>query len=170
MIETKLIGFEALQKRLQKLPGNIAEKHLRSAVLAGAAVVRKDAQARAPKESGRLAKSIKAKFIKGNDRNEKRYGVCVMAPHAHLIELGTRPHFIKPKKKRALAFGGRGWVTGSSRAGSMVFEGYGTVVKEVFHPGNRANPFLRAALESNTSAIESAIHRRLSARLDREGV
>jgi hypothetical protein len=46
---------------------------------------------------------------------------------------GTRPHVIRPRRRKALRFL-------SSRAGGIVF------ARRVFHPGTRANPFLRDAL------------------------
>jgi len=59
------------------------------------------AREKVPVKSGGLKKSIFSSF--------KKIG-CIgyfgaKAPHAHLIELGTDAHTVKPKKKKALLFG-----------------------------------------------------------------
>lgn len=58
--------------------------------------------------------------------------VTVTHPAVFYVMDGTRPHLIRPRRKKALRFEARG---------SVVF------AKLVRHPGTRANPFLRRALE-----------------------
>src|SRR4051812_24465548 len=48
-------GFEKLQKALKELPLNVGRNVLRGAVSAGAAVIRKEAQVRAPVYHGDVA-------------------------------------------------------------------------------------------------------------------
>ncbi len=64
--------------------------------------------------------------------------------YARHVEFGTSgPYEITPKRKSALAFPLRG------RAGLVI-------VKRVMHPGNRARPFMRTALdESRTEIVET---------------
>ncbi|NBS82632.1 MAG: hypothetical protein EBS62_12815, partial [Betaproteobacteria bacterium] len=54
----KLDGLRELSKQLQLLPERVARNALRSAVYAGARVVRKAVQARAPVATGKLKASV----------------------------------------------------------------------------------------------------------------
>ncbi len=53
--------------------------------------------------------------------------------YALFVEKGTKPHIIKPKKKKALR-----WVGGSG----FIF------AKEVHHPGYKGDPFLRRSADN----------------------
>lgn len=86
--------------------------------------VRNAAQTLVPVRTGNLKGSI------------VRYGVGVkterihaMAHYAAYVELGTRPHEIRPNNKSALMWTGRAHPT-----------------SRVHHPGATANPYLRPAL------------------------
>ena len=54
----KLEGLRELSKQLQLLPERVARNALRSAVYAGASVVRKAVKARAPVATGKLKASV----------------------------------------------------------------------------------------------------------------
>lgn len=54
------------------------------------------------------------------------------APYGKYVHEGTRPHEIRPRRKKALR-----WATG----GGFVF------AKSVMHPGTKADPFLQNALD-----------------------
>lgn len=60
------------------------------------------------------------------------------APYGKYVHEGTRPHEIRPRKKRALR-----WATG----GGFVF------AKNVMHPGTKADPFLKNALEGERDDV-----------------
>jgi HK97 gp10 family phage protein len=64
LIEMKLDGLRELSKQLQLLPERVARNALRSAVYAGARVVRKAVQARAPVATGKLKASVYQKQIR----------------------------------------------------------------------------------------------------------
>lgn len=66
------------------------------------------------------------------------------AEYAIYVHEGTRPHVIRPRNKSVLMFNGRE---------GKVF------AREVHHPGTRARPFLRNALESEAPALGFQITR-----------
>lgn len=84
----------------------------------------------APKDTGRMANSLKMTmrvrrtFVAGRITASPKYTTYV--------ELGTRAHVIRPKRKKALRF--------VSRRGQVV------IVKKVNHPGTRPRPFMFRSL------------------------
>lgn len=77
-----------------------------------------------PRDTSRLGQSIDVIYS-----NNKL--IISAADYLLHIEYGTRPHVIRPKNKKALAF----------KSG-----GKEIVVKVVHHPGTRANPFIRETI------------------------
>jgi hypothetical protein len=61
------------------------------------------------------------------------------APQAAMLEEGTRPHIIRPRRAKALRF--------LNRAGDVIF------AKMVRHPGTRARPWLGPAITDNADAF-----------------
>lgn len=62
MADTRnLTGFKELAENLKKLGPKLAKNGLRSATSAGAAIIRNDARARAPVDTGELKKDIQIK-------------------------------------------------------------------------------------------------------------
>ena len=89
----------------------------------------------APYKQGRLKRSIRV-----DTRIMKKYSVITgyfdegIAPHGVYVLSGTKPHIIKPKNKKALAW--KGMTTKYP-------------VKTVHHPGTKPNDFLgRGLLET----------------------
>jgi hypothetical protein len=113
----------------------------------------------APRRTGNLARSIAPAEITGTSAQ-----IRVSAGYAAFVEFGTRPHVIRPKTKKVLAWsataGGRrltGSLTKAARAGSMGLGGKGGIkmvgpvgpssgpvifAREVHHPGTAPNPFM----------------------------
>ena len=88
----------------------------------------------APSSFGRLRQSIQPKVKEGEGE------VSVNVDYAGAVEFGSRPHDIRPKRKKALAF--------KPGAGFRFWNEKGRiVVKRVRHPGTEAQPFLTPALE-----------------------
>lgn len=83
-----------------------------------AAEIEADIRRNAPVDSGELVRSIRRRGTV----------ITIDAPHWHFVEYGTRPHIIRPRVKRAL------WWPGADHP-----------VKRVYHPGTRAQPFIRPA-------------------------
>lgn len=86
--------------------------------------VKADAQQEAAYDTGELHDSIEKNFIEGAHEGS----VTVTAGHWYFVEYGTGPHEITIRTKKVLA------------DGTTVFG------KRAFHPGTRAQPFLRPAL------------------------
>ncbi|MCR8679240.1 MULTISPECIES: HK97 gp10 family phage protein [Campylobacter] len=86
-----------------------------------------EAKTIAPYKTGNLKKDIKVisyshkKVIVGNTK---------LAPYAKFVHFGTKPHIIKAKNKKVLAAKGK------------IFG------KKVNHPGTKASPYLKNALDS----------------------
>lgn len=89
--------------------------------------IKAEMEVRVPVDTGRLRQSIEIKVV--GDK-------IIIGPNTEYdeaVEFGTRPHEIRPKNKKALAF----------RVGGQM-----VVVKKVNHPGTRAQPFVRPAFEA----------------------
>ena len=154
MINMKLTGFKELERNLKTLSDKVARKVLGNSVRAGANVVKRAAQANVPADSGNLRKFIKIQKRKSRVSGKCEYMVGPIwkkAFYGMFLEFGTKPHVIKPKSGDKLAWGG--WVTGSARAGSKVFEGDSVVVSRVKHPGQPRRPWLRPAFDQNTDQV-----------------
>ncbi|CUU83392.1 phage protein%2C HK97 gp10 family [Campylobacter hyointestinalis subsp. hyointestinalis] len=83
----------------------------------------------APYKTGNLKKDIQV--ISVNDKSVT-IGNTKLAPYAKFVYFGTKPHIIKVKKAKALA----------NKKSGLVFG------KKVNHPGTKANPYLKNALDS----------------------
>lgn len=120
-------ALRALQQLEKLTRKRVATKVLRRA----GAPIRADAKLRVPVKSGRLQRSIKVyvsvKKYSATGKVESR------EPYAHLVELGTKPHFQNRKLRGE------------------------TKKRRVKHPGAQAKPFLRPAFDANkTESIEIA--------------
>lgn len=87
------------------------------------------AKALAPVDTGRLRGSIKT--TRRLSLRGPQYTVSTNVEYAPYVENGTRPHVIRPRRKKALRF---------RTAGGVV------IVAKVNHPGTRAQPFLSRAV------------------------
>lgn len=87
--------------------------------------VRDDAQRYAPVDTGDLARSIRTERV-----TALHYRVGSDLPYAAAQEFGARPHVIKARRAKVLANSETGEVFG----------------RQVNHPGNAAQPYLRPAL------------------------
>lgn len=67
--------------------------------------------------------------------------------YAQPLEEGSNPHKIRSKDGKPLRF---------------QIDGHWVTVDEVNHPGNKAQPFLRPAIEENTGEIQNRIQRGMS--------
>lgn len=106
-----------------------------------------EAQARVPRKTGHLQRSI----VPGS-LSDTSATVEARTPYAAAVELGSRPHVIRPKRRRVLAWPENAadrTLAGRPRKnmkGRMVFAG------KVNHPGTKAQPYLvpgaKAAVEN----------------------
>jgi HK97 gp10 family phage protein len=144
---TSFPGLEAIERTAKKRA--ITQK----AVKAGAKLVQRSAKSRAPrrKRSGALKQSLGIKAQKGSRGKTLAFAIIgarakvvkmfkgkrtVPAYYAHLVEKGTKPHSLLSRKRSA----GKKLLDFVTR-------------KRRRHPGAKAQPFLRPALDSQRSAV-----------------
>jgi hypothetical protein len=88
------------------------------------------------KKTGHTSRTITAGRLDDHGATVQAGGAAVF------LEGGTKPHVIRPRRKKALRFatGGNARLTGSPRTGAPV-----VFAKRVNHPGSKAYPFLKPA-------------------------
>lgn len=143
----------AIDEMLRSLPEKIARRILNKALRSGGAVYQHRARANLANHirSGRLAESIRVSL-------SRRRGVTTLriraggkgkwgdAFYAGFVELGTKPHLIKPKRRRSLFLSG--------------------IFRElVNHPGAQAVEFMGDAYQEATQQAIDTIANELRARL-----
>lgn len=103
-VKLQMTGFNELDEALRQLPKTMSRSVLLKALKKAAKPSLRKGRAEAPKGQGDLADSVDVRPMR-----RRRYGVEVAlgpnAPHAHLVELGTRPRVTIIAKKRALSDG-----------------------------------------------------------------
>lgn len=169
-----LSGFKELADGLRQLPENVGKNYLRSAVGAGAAVVRNEARLNAQRirVTGRLARSIYSKQIRELSDNTKqtyyvgarqgkkyqkvgKKGLSQDAYYARFVELG---HFTRPSTGgKVLRKSGRGQIN-NARLAAQVQAGQVRWVPP--------HPFLRPAFDVKQQAAVDAMGAKLRARLE----
>jgi hypothetical protein len=87
-----------------------------------------------PRKTGNLGRSIVIGAVTPTRAETK-----ATASYAAYVERGTKPHIIKPKVKKVLAFpaAGSARLSGSTRSGGQV-----RFARRVKHPGTKAQPFM----------------------------
>ncbi len=143
-VTVKITGTKEIIGKLLQLAEKVASEHAKEAMRKGAEIIRDEASSRAPRRTGRLAKSIVIEeredgFYVGPEK-DVFYGL--------FVEYGTSGHKIKPKLRKALASGG------------IIFG------KDVQHPGIAPSPFLRPALDEKKKAVMEAVRDELKRRLE----
>ncbi|MFF9124359.1 HK97 gp10 family phage protein [Streptomyces sp. NPDC014889] len=121
------INTRAYERGLRRYFGRMSDD-VKRAVDRTRMDVQNEARRRAPVDTGRLRSSIVSR-AEGGGRNVG-YVVGSNVNYAAAVEYGTAPHVIKPKHKKAL-----------------YWPGAAHPVAQVNHPGTKAKPFLRPAIE-----------------------
>jgi len=150
----KIQGAKELEFFLKTFPKKVEKRLLKGALSAAALPIKREAKKLAPKRTGTLKKAIKSRRVKG-----RRAAVQVYvergkrakndAWYAHIIEEGAKPHIIKGRKGRGLTIGGR-------------------TVQSVKHPGVKARPFMRPALETQARTAIGQFGKKLAMLIERE--
>lgn len=123
----QVINTRQYERGLRRWVGNMSADVAR-AVERTRIDVQNEARRRAPVDTGRLRSSIVSR-AEGSGRSVG-YVIGSNVNYAAAVEYGTAPHVIKPKYKQAL-----------------YWPGAAHPVAQVNHPGTRAQPFLRPAIE-----------------------
>lgn len=144
-------GGKELFDLMQTLPIKLEKNILRGAMRAGAKVVLAEAKNNVPIKSGELRNSLR---ISTNSK-KGRVTASVKAGnkrvwYSRLVEFGTAAHTISGKNG-ALSFGG-------------------FFAKSVEHPGARAKPFLRPALDARSNEAIKTIGDYINKRLTKQGL
>jgi hypothetical protein len=94
-----------------------------------------------PRQTGNLGRTIRLGQVSETEVQVLAGGTAGVG-YAQFVEFGTRPHIIRPRNKRILAWGTDRRLSGSARTGSdMIF------AHEVHHPGTAAKPYIMPAAE-----------------------
>lgn len=164
--EINIAGGKELQEFLRQLPKRVERNIMRAALRAGARVIANEAKKLAPAgDSGKLKKSLRT----GSEFSKNKVEAYVRAGgrrsgaakdkdafYAQFVEFGTAAHQISPKNKKKLKF--------RAKDGSMV------TTKLVKHPGAKAQPFMRPALDAKGDAAIRAVSAKIRERLTKEGI
>lgn len=147
-----ITGGADLDAFLRTLAPNIERNIMRSALAAGARVIRDEARANVPVHLGELKKSVRVttRSKNGTVSASVKAG-SKKAWYWRFVEFGTAAHEIKPSRMR-----------------SMFFAGLFSDLIE--HPGARARPFMRPALDTQANAALDAVGDQIRKRLTREGI
>lgn len=153
----KIKGLQEIKAFLDELPVKMQNNIMRGALRAGARPIAMEAKARVAKKSLTLARSIRYNTTKDKGRlkvmayvragGKGREGKRLGAFYAHMVEFGTQPHVIKAKANNPRGLFGRG-------------------IKQVNHPGTRAQPYMRPAMDYRQMdalrAMRDYIYKRLT--------
>ena len=103
-----------------------------------------------PRRTGHLGRSIVPGTLTPTHAQ-----VEARTPYAVYVERGTRPHIIRPRKAKALAWGGVRRLSGALARGSAPTH----FAKIVHHPGTRPHPYLLPGAVKAVGHIKDALVR-----------
>lgn len=163
-LQIKVKGLAELEKALRELPAKIEANIMRGALRAGAKSLQAEARQRAPMgppsqlnkaryggRAGLLRDSIRVTGVRlvkgrmtvgvevGGKVKDSKKGAGGDAYYAYWVEMGTKPHIIRARKRG----GKRGRLAPGGRT-------------SVMHPGAQAQPFMRPALDAGGEAAVRA--------------
>jgi len=107
-----------------------------------------EAQALVPRKTGLLQRRI----VPGAVTNDHAI-VKADTPYAAPVEFGSKPHIIKPRNARVLAWGGARRLSGRLRSGAKPTN----FAMLVHHPGSRARPYLIPGAKKATGSLKDII-------------
>jgi hypothetical protein len=132
-----LKGASQLSARLKAM--SKTEVLMRDIVIHGV----REAKLLSPRQTSNLSRTIRPGHVTAKS-GEIMAGGTSKVGYARYVELGTRPHIIRPKTQGGvLAWGGQRRLSGSLRSGSRPT----MFAKSVRHPGTKAQPFLQPGLQ-----------------------
>lgn len=163
-------GLKELDAYLKALHMNMQKAAYRQALTAAAKPIRDEARLRAPKRTGAMAKSIKTGSPRQNQDGTFSVSIRPSGRHDFLAlfhEYGVAPHLIastgKGEGRVALKKAAEG--TGTVTAGVMKI-GDDFVSGIISHPGHRAQPFMRPALDAKANEAVKAFADKIRAYIE----
>ena len=139
LFKSGISGMDSIDKKLTKMTKRIENKTLKKAMKKSLKIFRKPVRAKTPKDRGILRKSLATRALRARTRfgNELfgnvfyRHKDPYRAFHSHLVEYGTKAHYIKNyrgHKGVAVRVGGQKGV----RMGNRGFDGKKRLVVNAF--------------------------------------
>jgi len=161
-------GGAEMRRFIGDLPAKLEKSILRGAARAAGEIVAVEARANAPAAETRADIVVRARAEPG--RVTVRVGVKPGWGRTLGIwsEYGTDPHFISIADEDRQGRSVRR-VNEQSKSGSLVI-GSSFVGPTVFHPGARAHPFLRPALDTREGAALAAAQGYINSRITKAGI
>jgi len=170
MSEVRVKGLSELARFLDTFPDRLQRNVMRGALRAGMRPVLIAARSGIRSISGDLAKSLR---IVGSSRGDiVKASVRTNDFTARFVEYGTAAHWISPKgmlsetrfatKRGARLIGGRAFNQGIKRGSLKIGVNFASAI---YHPGARAKPFMRPALDSQAQAAVIATGEYIKQRL-----
>lgn len=152
-LSLRVEGIDVLRKRLDRAARKDLDREMKKATQQAVLLVEAEAKRNVPQVTRALFRSIGAE-VKG--RGAKVHGIVHAggsgAAYARVVEFGSKPHIIRPKRKRALR-----WRIAPGRGkGAFAF------ARWVQHPGTTGQPYMEPALESKRRAIVGRFQRALN--------
>lgn len=170
-------GGRELDDLLRTLPEKMQKNVNRAGLRAGAVVLLDQVKQNIPVKSGNLRKTarISSRAKNGAVSVSVKAGGKVKgidAWYARLVEFGTRPHLVQVSEKDRGINGRTGRavsVTTVNRRRSLMI-GTTLVGPSVQHPGSRARPFMRPAIDAKLPEALKAITAKIRERLSKQGL
>jgi HK97 gp10 family phage protein len=168
-------GGKEIAATLTALGKRIETQAVRSGLTAAGGVIRDEARVRAPKRTGKMAKSIKTGSPRRNQDGTFSVSVRLVGDHAFLglfHEYGVRPHFISGgdsgKSANLLTRAGASGIdvvarkAGKDQPEVLSIDGK-YISGAVHHPGHAAHPFMRPALDAKADEAVAAFRDKIVA-------
>jgi len=164
--EFPVTGLKELDAYLSHLPMNLQKGAYRAGLTAAAAVIRDEARLRVPRQSGKLAKSIRSGSARQNADGTLSITVGPRGGgHSFLglfYEYGVKPHLIARTGKGEGRVAVRKAAAGEGKIDGKVMKiGDDFVSGIISHPGHAARPFLRPALDIKADDAVQAFANRI---------
>jgi len=139
---SRMEGLPQLEARIKAI--GKTELQLRAIQLATV----REAKLLVHRRTGHLGRSIQPGTLRKDHAT-----VEARTPYAATVELGSRPHVIRPKKAKALAWGGTRRLSGTLASGSKPTH----FAKLVHHPGTKPYPYLVPGAKKALLGIKNGI-------------
>ncbi len=165
-------GRAEVRQFIQRTPAELEEKVLRGAARAAANVVANEAKERTQSKEVRGAIKVSTRKPEGGRIIAK---VQVRGPGAYLApweEYGTSPHLISvdESQRNGMSIGRINKLAKQPDSNHSLVIGGKFVGATVLHPGARAHPFLRPALDIKETEAIGAAQAYIAARVTRSGI
>jgi len=171
-----LSGGQALDALLRTLPEKMQKNVMRSSMRAGAKVLLDEVKQNIPIDQGVLRATAR---ITGRNTPQGPYVSVKVggkykgndAWYARLVEYGTRPHYIKVSDQDRGRGKKRGTLATITTVNRRVLQiGANFVGPSVHHPGARAQPFMRPAVDAKFPEAMKAVTDKVRERLSAQGL